>query len=83
MMVLFWIPTILLHLIVRVPKKGRMNFDNHPNGAHKERLKTLGLFLVLGWTGCHDFGVGRGDSDLYHKLNSLKGFVRGLFKGVL
>ena len=30
MMVFFWIPIIVWHLIFRVPKKGQ-NFDNHPH----------------------------------------------------
>ena len=34
-MIPFWIPIIIRHLIFRVPEKGDHNFDNHPSNALK------------------------------------------------
>ena len=32
--VLFWVPTIIRHLLFRVPKKG-LTFDNYPHGSRR------------------------------------------------
>ena len=40
-MVPFWVPTIIRHLLFRLPKK-RHNFDNHPD---KELLLMMALVI--------------------------------------
>ena len=48
-MVPFWVPMILPHLIFRVPKKRDHNFDNHPYEHHELSRITSGQGVGLTW----------------------------------